>query len=147
MDRLRFLKSVPFFEDLFLEELMIIEEALWQEEFLPSETVFEEGDRGNKFYMIYEGVVGLYSGPRGQQKLLATLKPGDYFGEMALFDDTPRSATAVTESPCRVLTLVKDQFHELMLQRPEILFHICKALSKRLRDMNQRLTGQREKMV
>ena len=147
MDRLRFLKSVPFFEDLFLEELMVIEEALWQEEFLTSETIFEEGDRGNKFYMIYEGVVGLYSGPRGQQKLLVKLNPGDYFGEMALFDDAPRSATAVSETPCRVLTLVKEQFHELMIQRPETLFHVCKALCKRLRQTNLLLTGQQGKMI
>lgn len=139
MNRLLFLVSIPFFEDLSLEELTLIDESLSIEEFLKDETIFEEGDRGEKFYMIFEGLVGIYIGPKGNQKQVAQLKPGNYFGEMALFESATRSATAITLSPCRLLTLGREHFQSLVIQRPEILLRICKGLCEKLREMNHLL--------
>jgi CRP-like cAMP-binding protein len=65
--------------------------------------------------------------------------PGECFGEMSLFDDAPRSATAVAESACMLLSLERDRFMSLVGQRPSIALQVCKVLSQRLRSTGQEL--------
>jgi CRP-like cAMP-binding protein len=73
------------------------------------------------------------------QQELARLGPGECFGEMALFDDSPRAAMAVAASDCALLTLDRSRFHSVLAQRPEMALEICRVLSVRLRDANERL--------
>lgn len=129
VNRLLFLKGIPYFEGLLLEELLIIDEQLRQEIFSKGETIFEEGSPGERFYIIWEGSVAL---TRGNQKI-ATLEQGAHFAEMSLFEEVPRSATATAATSCTLLSLEKQAFDTLVLQRPTILLHICKELSHRLR--------------
>ena len=75
----------------------------------------------------------------GDGKEVAQLQPGDFFGEMSLFDDQPRSATVVTLTDCTLLTLERDRFSTLVLQRPDVLLQICKMFGSRLRETNRRL--------
>ncbi len=134
MDRLLFLKNIPYFEGLLLEELLQIDERLVQEEYMEGETIFEQGAPGDRFYIVYEGDVDLFH----DEKKIATLKAGSHFAEMALFEDASRSATAKAATHCTLLSLEKQAFHGLMLQRPAILFQICRELSRRLRAMDER---------
>ena len=135
MNRLLFLKNIPYFEGLLLEELLRIDEQMTQEEFLEGETIFEQGDPGDRFYIVYEGKVALSSAG----ELLTELGPGDHFAEMALFEDQPRSASATAASKCLLLSLDKIAFNSLVLQRPTILLQICRELSRRLRQMDEKL--------
>jgi HEAT repeat protein len=129
MNRLLFLKNIPYFEGLLLEELLVVDERLQQETYAAGETIFKEGATGDRFYIIWEGSVDLL---RGETKI-ATLQKGDHFAEMAIFEDAPRSATAIAATPCTLLALQKQAFQTLVLQQPTILLHICKELSHRLR--------------
>jgi CRP-like cAMP-binding protein len=69
--------------------------------------------------------------------VLARLGPCDFFGEMALFDDEPRSATVTAADEVEVLALQRDRFHSLVQQRPSILMQLCTTLVRRLRQAEQ----------
>ncbi len=129
VNRLLFLKGVPYFADLLLEELLVIDEQLHQEAYAKGEIIFKEGSPGDRFYIIWKGSVAL---TRANQKI-ATLEQGAYFAEMSLFEEAPRSATATAATNCTLLSLEKQAFQTLVLQRPTILLHICRELSHRLR--------------
>jgi HEAT repeat protein len=141
MSRLMFLRKAPMFENLTLDELLIIDTALRQDHFLEGETICAEGSPGNEFYIIYSGSVAILKGEGANLKKLATLGVGQYFGEMALFDQSPRSATVVAENDCELLALDHNQFRSLWFQRPTIMLEVCKELSKRLRVANEQIAA------
>ena len=67
------------------------------------------------------------------------IKAGDYFGEMALFEDVPRSATIRTETDSRLLVLHKQEFNEIVREYPQIALTICKVLSSRIRTLHEKI--------
>ena len=73
---------------------------------------------------------------------LARIRDGDYFGEMALFEDMARSATVRTEGETRLLVLHKREFTEIVREYPEIALCICKVLSSRLRTLHEKIQGR-----
>ncbi|HVI51870.1 MAG TPA: cyclic nucleotide-binding domain-containing protein [Candidatus Sulfotelmatobacter sp.] len=134
MNRLVFLKSVPLFSELSLDQLMAVDGALVRESFLPGESIVTEGDLGDQLYLLFRGVVAVRKRmPDGSERELAQLSPGQLFGEMALFDDERRSATVVALEDTELLALNQQRFHSLASQRPEIPMQICKVLVSRLR--------------
>lgn len=135
MQRLLFLKHVPHFQSLVLDELLLLHEQMNVEEFSEGEVIFQAGSRGDRFYLVYKGSVFL---KKEEGEVLATLKESEGFGEMALFEDVPRSATAVAGPSCTLLSLDKKRFEKLILERPRILLQIARELSRRLRQMSGR---------
>ena len=142
MNRLMFLRTVPLFEGLTLDDLLSVEAALGQEEYLAGEAIFRQGEVGATLYILVEGTASVrLESESGEAKEVAALSAGEYFGEMALFDDHPRSATVVASTDATLLTLERDRFSTLVLQRPEILLQICKMFGNRLRETNRRLVA------
>jgi HEAT repeat protein len=139
MNRVIFLKKVPLFQYLSLDDLLIIDEALAQKEFLAGEKVFAEGSLGAELCIVFRGSVVIRKKSGTAERELAQLGPGECFGEMALFDAAPRSATALAVSDCTLLTLERNRFHTLLTQRPEMALEMCRVLSLRLRAANERL--------
>jgi hypothetical protein len=139
VNRLLFLRHVSLLESLSLNDLLLIDNALDQQDFLAGETIFKEGSLGENFYILYKGTVVILKKVKQVQRELARLEAGQYFGDMALFDNAPRSATVVAESDCTLLILGRTHFQSLITQRPEIVLQMCKTLSDRLRETNQRL--------
>jgi len=133
MSRLLFLKRVPLFQELSLDDLLALDGALRRVDYLPEEVIFEEGTVGDDFYIVSEGEVSVRTGRGEQQVERARLKAGDFFGEMALFDDEPRSATCVAATACALLALDRGRFHSLIAQLPQLGLAICKTLTQRLR--------------
>mgnify|MGYP005654361093 FL=1 len=82
-------------------------------------TLFNEGDMGDKLYIIKTGMVKIFH-PSEPGKEVAMLGPNEFFGEMALFEDNPRSATAVTTAESEVFLLEKANFYELVLKNESI---------------------------
>jgi CRP/FNR family cyclic AMP-dependent transcriptional regulator len=107
-----------------------------------SEVIFSENSPGKDMYIIYEGKVGLYTeGVHGNRKLLAMVSSGDFFGEMALVDDSPRSATAVAEEDnTRLLVLDKNKFAYLLRHQPDFALVVMSKLCRQLREANKELT-------
>jgi predicted component of type VI protein secretion system len=107
--------------------------------FQPGQMIFREGDTTQEAYRILKGRVEISIAGEGKAVILAQLGEGDIFGEMAMVDERPRSASAqaleVTE--CEVLTA--ENFNEAVLQRPEILIPYLASFFERLRTANDRL--------
>jgi CRP/FNR family cyclic AMP-dependent transcriptional regulator len=104
--------------------------------------VFREGDPGDTLYVILGGAVKVYRTDKQQQKIqLATLKGGDYFGELALIDGEPRSAGVSTIAPCRFCLIGRRDFLTLVSKSPWMLAELLVALSTIIRHSSERVSG------
>lgn len=97
------------------------------------ETVVKRGDRGNGLYLILEGAAEVR---RGEHRL-ARLGVGQFFGEMSLFDDLPRSADVVTVQPSKLVALSKWEFWGFASSEPSVVLRILEEMSRRLRAANR----------
>ncbi len=142
MERLLAMKEVPLFSQLSLEQLEAVLRITEEREYLAGELIFREGDPGGKLYLLIEGTVQVYKsfGEPGEQ-LLSTLPAITYFGEMAILDDAPRSASVVAGTASRVLTLGGGDLKELIVHMPEISFEIFRILTLRVRSAEARLSA------
>ena len=108
-------------------------------------TLFLHGDVGDRFFLILEGKIRIGREVPGMgEEALAVLGPGDVFGEMCLFEDAPRSADARVHEACRLLSVSKEQFVDLLFLRMDlardVLWNAVRILSKRLRETDDKLT-------
>ena len=94
--------------------------------------LFREGEKGEKMYVLLEGEMEILLG----DFVLETTGPGALIGEKALIDDSPRTASAVAKSPCRLAEIDRRRFHFLVQQTPHFATHVMKTLADRLRRMN-----------
>ena len=128
-DRQDLLERVPLFAGISaagLEELGAIADEL---EVRAGTVLTHEGFREGFFFIVMEGTVRIERGGR----IINTIGPGDFLGEIALLDGGPRTATAVTETSCRLLSMTYQMFHELLDASPEIRAEILRAVGGRLR--------------
>jgi CRP-like cAMP-binding protein len=95
-------------------------------------SIFEAGQPGSEMYIVTAGTVEL----RADGKVLETLEPGGVFGEMALVDDQPRSATAVAVSECELVPIDEKRFEFLMGRMPFFALEVMRVMARRLRRMN-----------
>lgn len=139
MERLLVLRRVPLFAQMTLEQLDAINQLLHEEQYLQSETIFREGDVGDELYILVEGEVQVFKSQGSDELVLSTMTDGSYFGEMAILDDEPRSASVRATRDARLLVLKGEQLKELIFQMPEIAFEIFKVLTSRIRKADRRL--------
>lgn len=115
--RLAALSKVPLFETLSPSELKAISQIFHERSYLPGEVIFDEGDEGLGMYIILEGSVKIcqVEGPEHKQKRhLVTLPTGSYFGELALLDGAPRSASAISETHTQLLGFFRPEFMDIL---------------------------------
>jgi CRP-like cAMP-binding protein len=102
--------------------------------------VFEEGDLGSEMYVIQSGTVELVKKTRrGDVKVLATLEKGDFFGEMSILEDVPRTATARAKTDCELIKIGQSTFDEMLRHNTEIAVRMLRKLSRRLRETTKLL--------
>ena len=135
-DTLALLKTVTLFEGLSRRELEQIMKVAKEIEFEEGHAIVEEGATGVGFHLIMEGEAHVLVG--GKKR--ATLRSGDYFGEMSLIDGGPRSATVKTATPLRSLALTSWAFLPLLDKSPSIAKKMLQEMSKRLRNLERSLT-------
>lgn len=140
------LKKIQLFEDLTDEELSQLADICHKETFKAGEKIFEEGAIGDKFYMIQKGEVRISKIIQGiGEEALVVLKEGAYFGEMALIDEAPRSATAICNTNVVLLVIDKEDFEKLLHENHDIatklLWTFVRTLSVRLRETNEKIKG------
>jgi CRP-like cAMP-binding protein len=107
--------------------------------FAPGTVLFEEGQPGEYMYVVQTGEVEIRRRVGETERVLAVLPPGEFFGEMAILNGRPRSATAVVRSASRLLVIEGKTFEAMMRARPEIALRIIKALATRLENANQHI--------
>jgi CRP-like cAMP-binding protein len=139
------LAKVPFFDGLTPEALAMIAEAATDEAHPYGTRIFQYGDPGDKLYIILEGKVRISREVGGMgEEALAVLGVGEVFGEMALLDESPRSASAIAHERCRLLVITKDAFDDLLFLHKdlayEVLWACVRMLASRLRETNDKLT-------
>jgi CRP-like cAMP-binding protein len=103
--------------------------------FSSGETIFREGDAADCLYVVQNGEIDITLGNR----LLKALRPGEIFGEMALIDGAPRSATAVARTDVTLIPVNEQQFVFLVGQLPHFALNVMRVLAERLRTMNRAL--------
>ncbi|CAK0772272.1 CRP/FNR family transcriptional regulator, cyclic AMP receptor protein [Gammaproteobacteria bacterium] len=100
--------------------------------------VLSQGDETDSLYIIETGRVKVYVNDEdGREFILGTMTEGDYFGELALFDKGPRSASVMTLEPCRFWVIARHDFLGWAIARPEILMNLIQALVRRIRGLNE----------
>lgn len=116
----------------------------FRQRYRKSEVIFEEGSTGSEMYLIHSGRVLLSVRENETQQIaLVVLKPGDFFGEMALMDDSPRSATAsAVEDDTELIVMDRARFLFMVRQQPEFALSLMHTLCQRLRDMDKRLSPE-----
>jgi CRP/FNR family transcriptional regulator/CRP/FNR family cyclic AMP-dependent transcriptional regulator len=125
---------VSLFANLDVESLRDLASVTRRRGFRPGEVIFHRDDPGQVLYVIREGKVRIYvTGPDGQEATLVVFGPGDYFGELALLDEQPRSATAVALDAVEVYALQRSDFLSAVLRHPRIAIQVMRVLSLRLR--------------
>lgn len=134
------LKKMPIFEKLSHRELQAIIRILHAREYQPEEIIFRENEPGLGMYIIEKGKVAILSESAKLQ--LTELGNGDFFGEIALLDAAPRSATAIAKEPCRIFGFFQPDLFGLIERNPQLGVKIVLAISRlvceRLRQTNQR---------
>lgn len=139
------LGRIELFSGLKREALELIAKVASEEVHARGEKLFRHGEVGDKLYLIMEGQVRISRDVPGMgEEALAVLGPGQAFGEMALLDESPRSADAVVHDRCRLLTISKDGFDDLLFLHKdlayEVLWSVVRILISRLRETNDKLT-------
>ena len=143
-DKMLFLKRVPLFAKMSLEQIRVLTSHLEEQHFLPGEAIIYEGEFSQELYILVSGRVRIakdYGGPHEQT--LALLTQGDFFGDMAIFENAPRSATIVAEEETELLMLSGEKFKQTIYQKPEMAFEIFRELSARLRQREERAASAR----
>lgn len=130
----KILKKVPIFRMLGKESIDFIVERLKFKTFSKSEAICKTGDPGEEMYIIISGETDIIIGEPGQEQVVATLKSGDYFGEMALLTGEPRSASVIATQSCETFVLYKNDFDVILEKYPSISLSMGKIVSKRLRE-------------
>ena len=141
-DKMLFLKRVLIFSAMTLEQIRVLTSHLEEQHFLPGEVILYEGDFSQELYILVSGGVRIVKDYRGPHaRTLALLTPGDFFGEMAIFESAPRSATVVAEEEAELLVLSPDKFKQTIYQKPDMAFEIFRELSARLRRREEQAAG------
>lgn len=145
VDAIELLGKVPLFAGLTPAALQLVAAVATEESYPTASVIFEHGAVGDKLYVILEGRVRISRNVPGMgEEALAVLNPGAIFGEMALLDDTPRSADARVHERCRVLVISREAFEDLLFLNKElayeVLWSMVRILTSRLRATTDKLT-------
>lgn len=139
------LAKVSFFDGLTRDALTLIAQVTTEESHGLGTKIFQFGEPGDKLFIILDGKVRISREVSGMgEEALAVLGPGEVFGEMALLDESPRSADARVHERCRLLVISKDAFDDLLFLHKDLAFEVLwscvRMLSSRLRETNDKLT-------
>ena len=130
------LEKTPLWTGLSRQDLKMIVERSHMRKFESGSTIVRKGEGGVGFYMILDGAVEI----RSDGRTLSKLGPGQFFGEMSVLDNQPRSADVVTVEPSRTLVLTAWSFNGLVSLRPKIALKMLQEFARRLRATDRALT-------
>jgi uncharacterized membrane protein len=147
-DRKTLLASVSFFEGLRDEDLDALAKGVVERSFRAGDIIFSQGDAASSMFVVADGHVNIFlPGEESRRISLKDLANGEFFGEMALFDDKPRSASALATTDARLLELPRVMLSQYLERRPSAAFHILRMMASRLRETNALLSQRAAKNV
>ena len=137
--KLSFLRNIRLFEGIRKRQLIHVLESLQERTYLKGETIFAQGDIGRALFIVFSGKIALsrVSPVTKKDEVIAEVNPGEFFGEMALLEEMPRTATAHALEDTKVFMLFKIKLETLLFSRPAIgvviASQLAKVMSARLR--------------
>jgi CRP/FNR family cyclic AMP-dependent transcriptional regulator len=145
------LSRVPAFSGLSARELKEVAVIVHKREYRAGEPVFAQGDPGLGMYIIQEGEVAIsLSGKESEERELVVLTDGDFFGELALIDESPRSANARCKTDCILIGFFRPDLFELIEKKNQlgikIIFKLAEIVSQRLRTTDKELSKVRSQL-
>jgi CRP/FNR family transcriptional regulator, cyclic AMP receptor protein len=142
-DTARLLARVPLFADLAERDLEQLAQVAVPRTYEPGQAIFREGDTGDTCYVVREGCVRVTRRHSdGRVITLAEVRPGEMFGELAMFGNETRSASVEALEPTRALAILSGDLRRIIARHPDIAVKMLEALANRLRDANERLARQ-----
>lgn len=140
VEKILFLQRAPMFEGLSSRHLRVISDIAEEEQVGKDQLIFEEGQPGERMFIIVDGQVQIEKAlGGGKLAVLATLERRDIFGDMAILDDQPRSASARALSDVTVLGVDQTSMKDLIREYPDIAFGLLKFCAERIRESNKRM--------
>ena len=134
MDERELLRTVPIFSELGDEDIRSLARVATRRRYPKETVVFFENEEGDSFFMIIEGRIKVtILGDDGREIILSVLGPGDFFGEMALLDGGPRTATVTATTDIKLYALTEWVFRGLIAEHPGIAMQTLETMAGRLR--------------
>jgi CRP/FNR family cyclic AMP-dependent transcriptional regulator len=142
------LAHVPMFENLADDDRQALAQSLVERKFAAGDIIMNLGDRGSSMFIVAEGHINIYlPGEASRRISLKDITTGEHLGEIALFDDRPRSASAVATTDATLLELDRDTLSRYLSQRPQGAMTLLRTLAGRLRATNEMLSQRAAKNV
>lgn len=136
------LRSIPLFEHLRDADIERIQGFARERSYPKNNVIVFEEDPGDSLYVVLNGQVKVVLiGEDGREVILSTPGKGDFFGEMSLIDDQPRSAHVIAMEDSRLLVLRREDFHQCLAAMPGIAIGLLRAMCKRLRQADDKIGG------
>ena len=134
------LKAVPLFATISEEQLRMLTTMVTRRSATRNTTIMSSGDATDSLYIVLSGRLKvMMSDSEGKEVILAILGPGEFFGEMGLIDDAPRSASVVSIEACELLSIAKRDFKKCLADNAEMAMAVMRGLVKRLREADQKI--------
>ncbi len=134
------LRNVPMFSLLSGVQLLLLTQVLLRKPYPRNSTVVAAGDPSDALYIVISGRLKVtISDKEGREAILAILNQGDFFGEMGLIDQAPRSATVVTIESCELLTITRTDFMKCLQKNFDLAMNVIRGLVERLRQADNKI--------
>lgn len=128
------LQNIPLFSAMSQEDLETISSHAVTKKYPKGNIVINEGDHSDSLYVILSGKVKVFLTDANHKEVIVDIqRPGDYFGELALLDEAPRSASVMTMEPCTFLVVSKGALERCLRANPNVALNLIKGLAQRLR--------------
>jgi CRP/FNR family transcriptional regulator, cyclic AMP receptor protein len=135
-----FLRRVPLLSSLSELQLGTLAAASVRRSFPKGRTIVAEGEPSQSLYILLSGRAKVQrSDAEGKEVILAMIGPGEFFGEMSLIDDAPRSASVITVESCDFMAIQKDSFKAMLSQSTDMAMQIMRGLVRRLREADKKI--------
>jgi CRP-like cAMP-binding protein len=139
-EKIFLLKGIELFESLSVGELAAIASVAEEVDYPAGNIIIQENDSGDTLFLMIKGEVSVIKGLGEPNEIeIDRMTDGEYFGEMALFEDMVRSVSIRTEQPSAFMVLHKQEFKEIIREYPQIALEICKVLSGRIRNLIKKI--------
>lgn len=150
-DILSTLRLIPLFHDMTLSELKEFQKIVHRRVFKENEPIFWEGEPGVGMYIVKTGSVGIYKITADRSKKeIAILHPGEFFGELALLDESPRSATCIARENSEIIGLFRPDLFNILAKKPRLgnkfLLQLATVIGERLKSTNKELYTLKSKL-
>lgn len=136
------LRSIPFLRQLAPKDLKEVYKISRTREYGPGEAIFSKSSPADRMFIVLSGRVKIFAPSLSKKrKTFAYLQPGDFFGEMALLEGKPRSASAEAVEFSKLLVITAADFKRLLLRDPQLALYLLRTVSQRLRKANEEIEG------